>query len=161
MSGQSPHPELPERPIDRLLQPFQALAGHQLAGAVLLMVAAVVAVVWANSPWGHSYHDLLHTPVRAGFAAFTLEKTLHHWINDGLMALFFFLVGLEIKREVLAGELSTRRKAALPGRRRAGRDGGAGGAVRRLQLRGTGARRLGRADGHRHRLRPRRPGAAR
>lgn len=114
MRGSSREFGLPQRPIDRLLEPFGAWAGHQLAGAVLLMAAAVVAVIWANSPWGDAYHHWLHTLVRVGFGPFTLEKTLHHWVNDGLMAVFFFLVGLEVKREVLTGELSTPRKAALP-----------------------------------------------
>ncbi|HJL18984.1 MAG TPA: Na+/H+ antiporter NhaA, partial [Sandaracinaceae bacterium LLY-WYZ-13_1] len=102
------------RPIDRLTRPFMSFIRHKLAGAALLMAGAAVAVVWANSPWAHSYHHLLETPVSVGFASATLEKSLHHWINDGLMGIFFFLVGLEIKREVLAGELSSVRKATLP-----------------------------------------------
>ena len=114
MSGPIANHDLPERPIDRMIQPFAFWAGHQLTGAFLLMAAALVAVVWANSPWGGAYHDWLHTQVRAGIGSFTISKTLHHWINDGIMAVFFFLVGLEIKREVLSGELSTLRKAALP-----------------------------------------------
>ncbi|MEC7524745.1 MAG: Na+/H+ antiporter NhaA [Myxococcota bacterium] len=105
---------LPPRPIDRLISPFQGFARHKLAGAMLLIVSTVAAVVWANSPWAEAYHGLLHTPVGVSFADLGLEKTLHHWINDGLMGIFFFLVGLEIKREVLAGELATVRKATLP-----------------------------------------------
>jgi NhaA family Na+:H+ antiporter len=115
MAGPTHDADLPERPIDRVIRPFAPWAGHPLAGAVLLMAAAAAAVVWANSPWGEVYHHWLETPVRAGIGTFTIEKTLHHWINDGIMAVFFFLVGLEIKREVSSGELSTPRKAALPG----------------------------------------------
>jgi NhaA family Na+:H+ antiporter len=114
MSGPTNDAGLPERPIDRVLQPFTYWAGHQLAGSVLLMGAAVVGVAWAGSPWGDVYHHWLETPLRLAFGPFELEKTLHHWVNDGIMTLFFFLVGLEIKREVLSGELSTMRKAALP-----------------------------------------------
>ena len=106
--------ELPPRLIDRLISPFQGFARHKLAGAVLLILSTVLAVVWANSPWAHAYHGLLHTPLGVSFADLELQKSLHHWVNDGLMGIFFFLVGLEIKREVLAGELATVRKAALP-----------------------------------------------
>jgi len=102
------------RPIDRLLKPVQAFTDHKLAGAGLLMLATVVAIVWANSPWADSYHHLLHLEFAAGFEGVMLEKSIHHWINDGLMGVFFFLVGLEIKRELLVGELSTLRMATLP-----------------------------------------------
>jgi len=102
------------RPIDRLLEPLRAFGRHDLAGAGLLLLATVVALGWANSPWASTYHALLHTPVGAEFGDVRLEKTLHHWINDGLMGLFFFLVGLEIKRELLVGELASLRKATLP-----------------------------------------------
>ncbi|MBW2525447.1 MAG: Na+/H+ antiporter NhaA [Deltaproteobacteria bacterium] len=102
------------RPIDRLLGPFQTFTQHKLAGAGLLMLATAVALIWANSPWEHSYHHLLHTEVGVRFGTLGLSKSLHHWINDGLMGVFFFMVGLEIKRELMAGELSTLRKATLP-----------------------------------------------
>jgi Na+:H+ antiporter, NhaA family len=73
-----------------------------------------VALVWANSPWGESYAALWHTKLTVGIGDFSLTKDLTHWINDGLMAIFFLVVGLEIKREVLVGELSSVRGAALP-----------------------------------------------
>ncbi len=102
------------RSIDKLMRPLQTFARHKLAGAGLLMLATVVAIGWANSPWKHSYHQLLEIQVRVGIGDLQLDKTLHHWINDGLMGAFFFLVGLEIKRELLTGELSSFRKATLP-----------------------------------------------
>jgi len=102
------------RPIDRIIAPIQAFARHKLAGAGVLMLATVVALIWANSPWEHTYHAILHMPLGLEIGDNLFEKDLHHWINDGLMAIFFFQVGLEIKREVLVGELSTMRKAALP-----------------------------------------------
>jgi NhaA family Na+:H+ antiporter len=88
--------------------------GSRLAGAVLLITATVVAVVWANSPWAEAYQALLATPARVGYGPIELEKPLLLWINDGLMGIFFFVVGLEIKREVLAGELRGLRRASLP-----------------------------------------------
>lgn len=89
---------------------------HYLFGdsALLLFVAALVALIWANSPWATTYFELWKTPVSMSLGPWSLEKDLLHWINDGLMAIFFFVVGLEIKREVLAGDLSSPRQALLP-----------------------------------------------
>jgi NhaA family Na+:H+ antiporter len=89
-------------------------ADRERVGGLLLLVAAATALIWANSAWASSYAALWHTPlgVRAGSLAF--ERDLHFWINDGLMALFFFVVGREIRHEVDGGELSTPRRAALP-----------------------------------------------
>jgi len=84
------------------------------AGGIVLLACAAVAMVWANSPWAHSYHALWETPITLAVGARGAQLTLHQVINDGLMAVFFFLVGLEIKREVLVGELASLRHAALP-----------------------------------------------
>ncbi|WP_265587145.1 Na+/H+ antiporter NhaA [Sphingomicrobium arenosum] len=84
------------------------------AGGILLMVAAALAVVVANSPLAPLYRDWLALPVVAGIGGAVMDKPLLLWINDGLMAVFFFLVGLEVKREVLTGQLSSWRKASLP-----------------------------------------------
>ena len=73
-----------------------------------------IALVWANSPFSQSYRDLWHATVTAGIGPYVLSKPLELWINDGLMAVFFFVVGLEIKREILTGELASVRQAALP-----------------------------------------------
>ncbi len=78
------------------------------------MLATVVALVWANSPWSDAYHHIWETPLRIGVGQWTAEWSAHHLINDGLMAVFFFVVGLEIKREMVAGELRSVRTAALP-----------------------------------------------
>jgi len=84
------------------------------AGGILLVAAAILALIWANSPWRTLYSELLEVPVSVRLGALILDKPLVLWINDALMAIFFLLVGLEIKREVLQGELSNVRKAALP-----------------------------------------------
>src|SRR6185503_4804819 len=76
--------------------------------------AAVAALAWANGPFGESYETLWQTNVRLDLDAVVFSDTLRHWVNEGLMALFFFLVGLEIKRELVHGELSSPRRAALP-----------------------------------------------
>jgi NhaA family Na+:H+ antiporter len=86
----------------------------EASGGIALVVAAVAALVWANSPWQHSYDTLWHSQVTIGLGVFRVEEDLRHFVNDGLMALFFFVVGLEIKREVAHGELADRRVAALP-----------------------------------------------
>ena len=101
-------------PLDRIRQPFDAFMEAQLSGGILLFLAAVVAMVWANSPWADSYHHLWAHRFVVGFDQYRLNLDLHHWINDGLMAMFFFVVGLELKREIMAGELSRPRDAMLP-----------------------------------------------
>ena len=93
---------------------FQRFLHSQVVGALILIVTTVIALVWANSNWGQAYYDLSHTylGIRLGDAEFKL--TLSYWIKDGLMAIFFFVVGLEIKREIVVGELSSVDKAMLP-----------------------------------------------
>jgi NhaA family Na+:H+ antiporter len=102
------------RPIDRILSPFQQFFQQEASSGILLMIATIVSLVWANSPWADSYTALWHTNVTFSFGGFGISKDLLHWINDGLMAVFFFVVGLEIKREVMVGELASLRRAILP-----------------------------------------------
>jgi NhaA family Na+:H+ antiporter len=105
---------LPEKVVARVLTPVESFIRMESAGGIVLLVAAVLALGWANSPWREAYFALKEFPVSVAAGDFALEKHLMHWVNDLLMALFFFLVGLEIKRELLVGELADRRKAALP-----------------------------------------------
>lgn len=101
-------------PIQVLMSPFVSFAKMEASSGILLLTSTIAALVWANSPWEHSYHAIWNATVTIGFGEFALTETRHEWINDGLMAIFFFLVGLEIKREVLIGELSSLRQAAFP-----------------------------------------------
>jgi len=101
-------------PIDRVMMPFTRFFKTQSSGGVLLIGCAVLALIWANSPWAGSYEALWTTPFTVGYGPAMLTKPLLLWVNDGLMALFFFVVGLEIKREFLVGELSTMSQALLP-----------------------------------------------
>jgi NhaA family Na+:H+ antiporter len=101
-------------PMERLVRPFQEFANLEASGGILLIGCTVAALIWANSPWAGSYFHLWHTNLTVGFAGKLLSEPLHFWINDGLMALFFLLIGLEIKRETLVGELASLRRAALP-----------------------------------------------
>src|SRR5688500_736062 len=100
--------------VERAQAPVRRLLHTAPAGGVVLLGCAAIALAWANSPWAHGYHALWETPFAIRLGPLSAETTLHGVINDGLMAVFFFLVGLEIKREVLVGELSTMRQAALP-----------------------------------------------
>jgi Na+:H+ antiporter, NhaA family len=93
---------------------FQQFFKTEAAGGLLLLASACAAMIAANSGWADAYHGLWATTVTIGAAGHELSLTVHQWINDGLMALFFLLVGLEVKREALAGELSSPRQAALP-----------------------------------------------
>ncbi|MCO6435640.1 MAG: Na+/H+ antiporter NhaA [Phycisphaerae bacterium] len=102
-------------PLDAILRPFREFAGFQASGGIMLLAAAAVALVWANSPWKAGYDEFWSdTRLTIGPAGHGLTLTLGIWINDLLMALFFLLVGLEVKREILVGELATVRKATLP-----------------------------------------------
>jgi len=101
-------------PIDFLTSPFLRFAKLEAASGILLLASVLAALVWANSPWEQSYHAFWDAPVAVSLGRFFLSETRHQWINDGLMSIFFFLVGLEIKREVLIGELSSTRQAAFP-----------------------------------------------
>ena len=91
-----------------------AFLRHEAAGGVVLLAAAILALVLNNSPLAWAYEALLDTPVSIRIGGFAIDKPLLLWINDGLMAIFFFLVGLEVKRELLVGELSSMRSALLP-----------------------------------------------
>lgn len=93
---------------------FDRFLHSQASGSIVLMLAAVTAVIWANSGYSKLYHDFSHLDIGVVFAGDTYRMGLAHWVKDGLMTLFFFVVGLEIKREVLLGELSSVRQAALP-----------------------------------------------
>lgn len=104
---------LADRPIAGL-RPFQEFARAGALSGVLLLACAVVALTWSNSPWRESYFALWDTKLTIGLTSRPIAATLHHWINDALMTVFFLLVGLEIKREFLVGELASRRQAALP-----------------------------------------------
>jgi len=103
-----------ERAFDRILTPLEEFIHRQTTSAILLMLCAVVALYLANSHWSEAYHRILQIPLTVGFEGFQLSKSLHHWINDGLMALFFFTIGLELKREIVVGELADPVKAMLP-----------------------------------------------
>ncbi|HET6565587.1 MAG TPA: Na+/H+ antiporter NhaA [Xanthomonadales bacterium] len=92
----------------------QDFAGLPAAGGLVLLLSALVAMIWANSPWAQGYMDFWETELVLGVGHWELSHTFQEWINEGLMALFFFIVGLEVKRELTVGELSTPREAALP-----------------------------------------------
>ena len=97
-----------------VVRPFQLFAQRQASGSLLLLACAVLALAWANSPWAGTYGQMLGIPLGISLGEQVLRLDFRHWINDGLMAIFFFGVGLEIKREFLVGELAERRKAMLP-----------------------------------------------
>jgi NhaA family Na+:H+ antiporter len=103
-----------ERSFDRITTPFEDFLHDQTAGGLVLLACTVIALVIANSPLASAYDHVLHTYLGITIGDWSLKHSVHHWINDGLMALFFFVVGLEIKREVIAGELSDIRAAILP-----------------------------------------------
>jgi NhaA family Na+:H+ antiporter len=104
----------PTTPVSRWTRPLVRFFELEAAAGVLLVLGTAVALILANSPWADWFHALWQTRFRVGFPGAELDKPLLLWINDGLMALFFFVVGLEIKRELVAGELRDPRKAALP-----------------------------------------------
>jgi len=94
--------------------PAQEFIYRQGVSGILLVAAGLLALAWANSPWSQVYFGLWEAKLSFHFGLIHLDKSLHHWINDGLMTLFFFLVGMEIKHELIHGHLSTLKRAALP-----------------------------------------------
>lgn len=102
--------------MKRISEPLKNFIKHETSSSIILFAFSIIAVVWANSSYGYIYEDLWHHKFTIGFADnnLHLSKPLILWINDGLMAIFFFVIGLEVKREVMAGELTTLRKASLP-----------------------------------------------
>jgi len=103
-----------EKAFDRVLTPLDEFIHRQTTSGILLMLCAVAALYIANSSWSEPYHYFLELNFTIGIEGFQLSKSLHHWINDGLMALFFFVIGLELKREILVGELADVKQAMFP-----------------------------------------------
>lgn len=102
-------------PIDRVLKPLNDYISKSATSGILLFIAAISAIVMANIPaTAEMYHHLWEIKFTIGFEPYAISKNLHHWINDGLMSIFFFVVGLELKREIMAGELSNPKDAMLP-----------------------------------------------
>jgi len=105
---------LPRAPIHRLLGPLERFLRVEAAGGVVLLACALAALLLANSPWSEEFAAIWRTELRVGLGGLELRHSLRHWINDGLMAVFFFVIGLEVKRELAVGELRDPRRAALP-----------------------------------------------
>lgn len=101
-------------PIDKLVRPVSKFIRLEYTSGIVLFLGVLIAIGWVNSPWAESYHHIWEIKFSLGFDEQVLSHPLHLWINDGLMAIFFFVIGLELKREFLDGELSTAKKAALP-----------------------------------------------
>jgi NhaA family Na+:H+ antiporter len=93
---------------------FQRFTRLQASGGILLLFSTILALVWANSPWAHAYFELWETNLSITLGIFSLSEHLLEWVNDGFMVVFFFVVGLEIKRELTIGELASPKRAALP-----------------------------------------------
>lgn len=103
-----------EKSFEKILTPLEEFIHRQTTSGILLMICAVIALVVANSPLHDSYEHFLHTEISFSFGSHSFSLSIHHWINEALMALFFLIMGLELKRELLVGELSSLRQALLP-----------------------------------------------
>ena len=103
-----------ERAFERILTPFEEFIRRQTTSGLLLIVTTVLVLLIANSGLAEGYRFLVHLPAAISIGDWSLEKTLQHWVNHGLMALYFFVIGMELKRELLVGELADLKRAALP-----------------------------------------------
>jgi len=113
-SNSRDEPRLPAEPIDRVVEPIDRFLNIESASSVVLLLASATALVLANSPVSEDFLAFWKTPVGFSVGAFDMHHSLKHWINDGLMTLFFFAIGLEVKRELVLGELRDLRAATLP-----------------------------------------------
>ena len=98
----------------RLVRPVQRFIRTEAAGGIVLLAGALIALVWANSPWSQSYHDLFDQHLAFDLGFYAVDEPLHFWINDAAMVVFFFVVGMEIKREIVLGELASVRRMVVP-----------------------------------------------
>lgn len=104
-----------KEPVDKwIIDPMKRFLNNSTMSGIVLFSAAILAIILSNSPWSEAFHHFWETNFSIGIGDRQLSKSLHHWINDGLMAIFFFVVGLELKREIISGELNNPRKAMLP-----------------------------------------------
>lgn len=107
--------EMKKEPVDKwIIDPMKRFLNNSTMSGIILFSSAGLALILSNSPWKDAYHHFWELEVSVGFGDALLSKSLHHWINDGLMAIFFFVVGLELKREIIAGELRNPKNAVLP-----------------------------------------------
>lgn len=110
-----PKHQYPLEPLfGKIISPFEKFLRQTTAGGIVLMGMTLLTLIVASSPWGNAYRHLWETPVRIGIGLHTMEMSVHAWVNEGLMTLFFLLVGLELKREIMIGELASLRNATLP-----------------------------------------------
>ena len=107
-------PELPQDPVDALVNPLKRFLHIESASGVLLIVTTLSALILANSPLSVNFLAFWKTPFELRIGPLGMSHSLQHWINDGLMTIFFFVIGLEVKRELILGELRDLRQAALP-----------------------------------------------
>ncbi|WP_141384117.1 Na+/H+ antiporter NhaA [Nitrobacter winogradskyi] len=116
MNDSPPFDDLPkaQRLAERAFNTLHQFLHVEAVSGIVLLVAAIVALVWANSPLAQSYHDLWHLPLSIGLGSFVYAQSLHFWVNDALMTVFFLVVGMEIRREIHEGALSKLNQAVLP-----------------------------------------------
>ena len=111
---QSPIPMNKKSPIEKIIAPVSRFIHLEYTSGIVLLISVIAAIIWANSAWREMYHHIWEINFSIGFNTNVLSHPLHIWINDGLMAIFFFVIGLELKREFMNGELSSFKKASLP-----------------------------------------------
>jgi NhaA family Na+:H+ antiporter len=97
-----------------IILPIQRFINNSTTSGIVLFASAFLAIILSNSPWSEEFHHLWETKFSIGFGEYSISNDLHHWINDGLMAIFFFVIGLELKREIIAGELRDPKNAVMP-----------------------------------------------
>ena len=103
-----------EKTFKKISTPFEHFIHAETTTGFILMISTILALILANTPLTEAYTHFFHTDVSVTVGSWSLSHTIHHWINDGLMAFFFFIIGLEIKREILVGELKNIKVAILP-----------------------------------------------